>query len=456
MAYGMAYGVGGLSGFRRLFALNEVCSMADPFLEFISSQDPEMAQAIAGERQRQAQGLELVPSENYVSRAVREALASELTNKYAEGYPGRRYYGGQEYTDTVERIAIERARQLFGARFVNVQPLSGAPANLAAYMALLEPGDTVLGMDLAHGGHLTHGHPLTLPARIYRFVRYGVVDRERANIDYDALREIAHRERPKLILAGFSAYPKRLNWKRMKEIADEVGALTMADVAHVAGLIAAGVEENPLAVGFDVVTTTTHKTLRGPRGGMILTNREDLAAAIDRAVFPGVQGGPHMNNIAAKAVAFGEALHPTFRTYAKQIVVNAKAMAEEFLKEGVRLVGGTTENHLLLIDVVASFGVGGKEAQDLLDEVGITLNKNAIPFDERKPADPSGIRLGTPAMTTRGMREPEARTIARWIIEVLRAPNDATVHTRVREEVRALCERFPIPDRFVPDEEAQR
>ncbi|GIW68546.1 MAG: hypothetical protein KatS3mg100_040 [Candidatus Parcubacteria bacterium] len=285
--------------------------MDDVFLAFLSQQDPDIADAIVGERRRQAEGLELIPSENYVSRAVREALASELTNKYSEGYPGKRYYGGQEFTDAVERLAIERARQLFGARFVNVQPLSGAPANLAAYMALLEPGDTVLGMNLAHGGHLTHGHPLTLPAKIYRFVNYGVTDRDSAEIDYDALRDLALRERPKLILAGFSAYPKHLQWKRFKEIADEVGAYTMADVAHIAGLIVAGVEENPLAAGFDVVTTTTHKTLRGPRGGLILTNREDIAAVVDKAVFPGVQGGPHMNNIAAKAVAFlrGSASH---------------------------------------------------------------------------------------------------------------------------------------------------
>ncbi|RME30079.1 serine hydroxymethyltransferase [Candidatus Parcubacteria bacterium] len=419
-------------------------------LAFLSQQDPDIADAIDGEHRRQAEGLELIPSENYVSRAVREALASELTNKYSEGYPGKRYYGGQEFTDAVERLAIERARQLFGARFVNVQPLSGAPANLAAYMALLEPGDTVLGMNLAHGGHLTHGHPLTLPAKIYRFVNYGVTDRDSAEIDYDALRDLALRERPKLILAGFSAYPKHLQWKRFKEIADEVGAYTMADVAHIAGLIVAGVEENPLAAGFDVVTTTTHKTLRGPRGGLILTNREDIAAVVDKAVFPGVQGGPHMNNIAAKAVAFLEAQHPMFRDYARQIVANARAMAEVFAAEGVRMVGGGTENHLILVDAMTSFGVGGKEAQDLLDDAGITLNKNAVPFDERKPMDPSGIRLGTPAMTTRGMREKEARQVAQWIIAVLRAPQDAQVRKKVREEVRALCAQFPIPERFVP------
>lgn len=420
----------------------------------LHKQDPRVAEILEGERKRQEEGLELIPSENYASRAVREALASELTNKYAEGYPGRRYYGGQTYTDAIEELAIERAKALFGARYANVQPLSGAPANLAAYMALLTPGDTVLGMDLSHGGHLTHGHPLTLPAKIYRFLSYGVADTQTAAIDYDALRSLALRERPKLILAGFSAYPKRVQWKRIKEIADEVGAYTMADVAHIAGLITAGVEENPLAVGFDVLTTTTHKTLRGPRGGLILTNREDLARAIDKAVFPGVQGGPHMQVIAAKAVAFSEALHPSFQSYAQQIVANAAAMAEVFAREGVVMVGGGTENHLLLIDSVASFGLSGREAQDLLDEVGITLNKNAIPFDPRKPMDPSGIRLGTPAMTTRGMREGEARRIAEWIVQVLRSPQDAELREQIREEVCALCRAFPIPEQFVPPEEA--
>lgn len=412
--------------------------------EFIQQTDPAVAEIITAEAKRQKEGIELIPSENYVSGAVLEALGSVMTNKYSEGYVGKRYYGGQENTDKVEQLAIDRAKELFKAEHVNVQPLSGAPANIAVYFALLEAGDTVLGMDLSHGGHLTHGHPVTKMAKLYNFVRYGMKDIETGEIDYDALRETALKEKPKIILAGFSAYPREIDYAKIKAIADEVGAITMMDAAHIAGLIAGGAIRNPFDDGFDIVTTTTHKTLRGPRGGMIMC-REEFAAKIDNAVFPGFQGGPHMNNIAAKAVAFGEALKPEFKEYAKQILVNAQALAIALQEHGAKLITGGTSNHLLLIDVVSSWNVTGKQAQELLDTVGITLNMNMIAGDTRSPLDPSGIRLGTPAITTRGAKEEDMKKIASWIAQTLMNSEDKTLHEKIKQEVREFSLEFPVP-----------
>ncbi|MEK7510858.1 MAG: serine hydroxymethyltransferase [Patescibacteria group bacterium] len=414
--------------------------------DHIKEEDREIYDSIIGEEERQATGLELIPSENYVSSAVREAMASTLTNKYSEGYPGKRYYGGQEFTDQVERIAIERAKQLFGAGFANVQPLGGANANIAMYMALMEPGDTVLGMDLSHGGHLTHGHPVTYIAKIFRFVRYKMKDPETGEIDYDALRETAIAEKPKVILAGFSAYPRELDWKKIADIAKEVGAYAVADVAHIAGLIAGGAAKNPFDYGFDVLTSTTHKTLRGPRGGLILSNSEEIAKKIDKAVFPGLQGGPHMHQIAAKAIAFREALQPSFKEYAAQVVKNAAAMAEVFNADGARLIAGGTENHLLLLDAFSSYGLSGHEAETLLDRAGITLNKNSIADDTRKPLDPSGIRFGTPALTTRGFKEEDSKEVAQLMIQVLKEKEAAVESVRAR--VTELAAAHPIPESF--------
>ena len=416
----------------------------------LRTSDPNVYAALTGEERREAEGLELIPSENYVSRAVREALGSVMTNKYAEGYPGKRYYGGQEYTDAVETLAIERAKQLFGCAYANVQPLSGAPANSAVYFALLEPGDTVLGMDLSHGGHLSHGHPVTMMTRVFRFVRYKMKDPETGEIDYDDMLTVAKRERPKLILAGFSAYSRELDYENFVAIGKEVGALVMADIAHIAGLIAGKVAKDPFAAGFDLMTTTTHKTLRGPRGGMVLVREsEDIAKKVDKVVFPGLQGGPHMHNIAAKAVAFGEALHPSFRAYAARVLKNAKAMEQVFRERGVRMLGGGTSNHLILADVFGSLGVSGKEAQRLLDEVGITVNKNVIADDPRSPMDPSGIRFGTPALTTRGFAEDGCATIANLMLDTLEANDDTSRKRAIRDHVRALAEAHPIPEVFV-------
>ena len=384
-------------------------------------QDKKVAQLIKLEAKRQSEGLELIPSENYVSEDVLIANGSIFTNKYSEGYPGRRYYGGQEYTDAVETLAIERIKKLFKCKYANVQAHSGAPANLAVYSAILSPGDTVLGMDLSHGGHLTHGHPMTLPAKIYKFVTYKMSNPDTGEIDYEDLRKMALEYKPKIILAGFSAYPKNLNYKKFVDIAREVGAITVADMAHIAGLIAGGALRNPFLDGFDIITSTTHKTLRGPRGGIILTREnEELAKKIDKAIFPGIQGGPHMHTIAAKAVAFGEALSPKFKIYAKQVLMNAKAMAEVFKKNNIRMIAGGTENHLILADVYGSLGVTGKEAQTVLDEVNITLNMNSIAGDTRKPLDPSGIRFGTPAITTRGFKETDCKRVAELMIETLK------------------------------------
>ncbi len=417
---------------------------------YIEKQDKEIWGALKGEEKRQAEGLELIPSENYVSKAVLEANGSIFTNKYSEGYPGRRYYGGQEYTDIVERVAIERACQLFDCKFANVQPHSGAPANVAMYFALLAPGDTILGMDLSHGGHLTHGHPVTAITKIFNFVRYKMKDVETGEIDFEDLRRVALEHKPKMILMGFSAYSRNLPYEKFVEIAKEVGAITVADMAHIAGLIAGKALPNPFHSGVDVITTTTHKTLRGPRGGMILVREdEELAKKIDKMIFPGMQGGPHMNLIAAKAVAFGEALNPKFEEYAKQVLKNAKAMEEVLREEGVRMIAGGTDNHLILADVFGSLGVSGKEAQTVLDEVGITLNMNAIADDTRKPMDPSGIRFGTPAITTRGFKEEECKKVAKLMIEVLRNKDDEDVKARVKSEIKELANNFPIPEVFV-------
>ena len=417
---------------------------------FLKREDSEVHNAIVGEEKREAEGLELIPSENYVSKAVREANGSILTNKYSEGYPGRRYYGGQEFTDVVETLAIERAKKLFNCRFANVQPLSGAPANIAAYFALMEPGDTVLGMDLSHGGHLTHDHPVTVITKVFRFVRYKMKNPDTGEIDYDEMLKVAQKEKPKVILAGFSAYSRELDYKKFVEIASDVGAITMMDIAHIAGLIAGGVHRNPFDDGFDIITTTTHKTLRGPRGGMILTrDNDELAKKIDKTVFPGLQGGPHMNNIAAKAVAFREALEPAFRDYAEQILKNAKAMEEVLRKRNVRMLGGGTSNHLILADVYGSLGVTGQEAETVLDEVGITLNKNMIADDPRKPMDPSGIRFGTPAITTRGFTEEESASVATLMLDTLESKDNTGKKKEIREEIRKLCRRFPIPESFM-------
>lgn len=413
-------------------------------------QDKLVQKLIKAEEKRQREGLELIPSENYVSEDVLTANGSVFTNKYSEGYPGRRYYGGQDNTDAVERLAIERACKLFNCKFANVQPHSGAPANLAVYAALLEPGDTVLGMDLLHGGHLTHGHPMTLPAKIYNFVRYKMKNPETGEIDYEDLRRVAIEKKPKIILAGFSAYSRSLDYKKFVKIAREVGAITMADMAHIAGLIAAEALRNPFDDGFDIITSTTHKTLRGPRGGLILTREnEEIAKKIDKTVFPGIQGGPHMHTIAGKAVAFGEALTPKFKQYAKQVLKNAKAMEEVLKKNNIRMIGGGTDNHLILADVFGSLGVTGKEAQTVFDEVGITLNMNMIADDPRKPMDPSGIRFGTPAITTRGFKEKECKRVAELMILVLKNKDDKKLKEKVHKEIKALAKKFPIPKKFV-------
>ncbi|MFQ3580890.1 MAG: serine hydroxymethyltransferase [Chloracidobacterium sp.] len=402
--------------------------------------DPEIAQALVDETNRLADGLEMIASENYASQAVMEAAGSVMTNKYAEGYPGRRYYGGCEFVDVAERLAIERAKQLFGAEHVNVQPHSGAQANMAVFLATLKPGDTILGMDLAHGGHLTHGHPLNISGMYFNVVTYGV-DRDTERLDYDALAQLADKHRPKLIICGASAYPRQIDFARIGEIGRAVGARVLADMAHIAGLVAAG--EHPSPVGcVDFVTTTTHKTLRGPRGGLIACRTED-AKLIDRAVFPGVQGGPLMHIIAAKAVCFKEALAPNFIEYQRQVRKNAVALGEVLADAGFRLVTGGTDNHLILVDVFTK-GVTGKAAEQALERAGITVNKNTIPFDTNPPMIGSGIRLGTPALTTRGMREDDLRYVGKLIVEVLSNVEDASRQTAVRQKVRELTHDFPL------------
>ncbi len=408
---------------------------------FLAANDPDVWSAIADEITRQQDGLELIASENYTSPAVMQAAGSVLTNKYAEGYPGHRYYGGCEFVDVVETLAIDRAKELFGAEYANVQPHSGSQANAAIYFAALQPGDTVLGLDLAHGGPLTHGMKLNLSGMLYHFVSYGV-RQDNHRIDFDQVAKLAKEHKPKMIVAGASAYPREIPHDKFAEIAESVGAKLMVDMAHYAGLVAAGLHNSPVPFA-DYVTTTTHKTLRGPRGGLCLAKAE-YGKTINSRVFPGLQGGPLMHVIAGKAVCFGEALKPDFKIYAQRILDNAKVLAETLAAGGLRLVSGGTDNHLMLVDVTP-MGIGGKLAETALDACGITCNKNMIPFDERKPVDPSGIRLGTPALSSRGMGEEEMRFVGRWILEALRKAEDAAVHERIRGEVRSLCEQFPVP-----------
>jgi glycine hydroxymethyltransferase len=414
--------------------------MSDRMRRPLAEADPEIAAAVDHEIRRQHEGLEMIASENFVSQAVLEAVGSVFTNKYAEGYPAKRYYGGCEFADVVENLARDRAKQLFGAEYVNVQPHSGSQANAAAYMSVLTPGDTILGLDLAHGGHLTHGHKLSFSGKLYRAVFYGV-EKDTERIDYDKLEAIAEQEKPKLIIGGGSAYPRIIDFARMRQIADKVGAFLLIDMAHFAGLVAGGVHPSPVPHAH-LVTTTTHKTLRGPRAGMILCQQQ-FAAAVDRSVFPGQQGGPLVHVIAGKAVAFREALEPGFKQYAQQVVANAHALAETLAAEGYRVISGGTDTHLMLIDVF-SRGVLGSEAEFALHEAGITVNKNAIPYDTNPPMKPSGIRIGSPAMTTRGMREPEMHTIAKWITQAIDHRNDPQVLRSIRAQVLELADSFPL------------
>ena len=410
-------------------------------MNFIEQSDPEVWSTVADEMRRQQDGLEMIASENYTSPAVMQAAGSVLTNKYAEGYPGKRYYGGCQYVDVVEQLAIDRAKKLFGAEYANVQPHSGSQANTAIYLAALKPGDTVMGLNLAHGGHLTHGLKVNISGMLYNFVPYNVT-RETHRIDFDELAALAREHRPKLIVAGASAYPREIRHAKFAEIAREVGAKLMVDMAHYAGLVAAGLHDDPVPVA-DFVTSTTHKTLRGPRAGLCLA-KEEYGKTINSRVFPGIQGGPLMHVIAGKAICFAEAMRPEFKKYAQQIIDNAKALAETLLAGGLKLVSGGTDNHLMLVDVTP-LGIGGQLAEEALDRCGITINKNMIPYDERKPTDPSGIRVGTPALTTRGMGTQEMQTIGQWMLESLRAPEDAQIAQRIRGQVREMCKQFPVP-----------
>ncbi|MDD2487580.1 MAG: serine hydroxymethyltransferase [Candidatus Gracilibacteria bacterium] len=410
-------------------------------MSYLMDFDKELYGYIEDEAKRQENEIELIASENYVSEGVLEAAGSILTNKYSEGYPGKRYYAGQVNIDKIETLAIERAKEVFGAEYVNVQPLSGSPANLAVYLAVLSPGDTVLGMSLDQGGHLSHGHPLNFSGLLYNIIGY-TLDKETEIIDMDEVEKLAIENKPKMIIAGFSAYSRNLDWKRFREIADKVGAVLMADISHIAGLIAGGALENPVPY-CDIVTTTTHKTLRGPRGAIIMS-KEEFGPKIARAVFPGVQGGPHENLIAAKAIAFKEALLPEFKIYSRQVIDNARLLAKELQDHGFRIISGGTDNHLMLVDVFGSFGVTGKEAEIALENVGISCNKNMIPYDDRKPLDPSGIRLGTPAITTRGMKENEIKIIAKIIFEAVKNKDDENILKGLKSEIQGLCEKFPI------------
>jgi len=407
----------------------------------IESQDSELHKSMIAEAKRQMEGIELIPSENYVSQAVLEANGSILTNKYSEGYPGKRYYGGQDNIDAIETLTINRAKELFGADHVNVQPYSGSPANTAIYFALLEFGDTVMGLKLDHGGHITHGLPIGFSGKAYNFVQYGV-DPETGRLNMEEVRKMAHQHKPKMIVAGFTAYPRDIDWKAFKEIADEIGALTMADISHTAGLIAAKVIESPVPY-FDVVMTTTHKTLRGPRGAMIMC-KEKHAKAIDKAIFPGLQGGPHEHAIAGKAIAFKEALHPDFKDYAAQVIANAKALAKAMMERGFKLVSDGTDTHLVLADLTNK-NITGAIAQSTLDKIEITTNKNTVPNDPRSPFDPSGLRLGTPAVTTRGMKEDEMVKIADWMDRALQNVDNPNELEKIRAEVAELCLKFPVP-----------
>jgi glycine hydroxymethyltransferase len=439
---------------QKIFLYEGVITMNVPRTDM---DDKEVERLIVAETKRQREGLELIPSENYVSRDVLTAMGSIFTNKYSEGFPGKRYYGGQVNTDLVEQLAIDRAKKLFGADHANVQSHSGAPANEAVYHAWMEPGDTIMGMELSHGGHLTHGRPGTISAKLFNFVRYGIKDIETGEIDYNLMREIAVKTKPKIIIAGFSSYPRELDYAKFAEIGNEVGAVLMADMAHIAGLIAAGVLANPFDYGFHIITTTTHKTLRGPRGAMILSKGivsnplkavnktiENLPTLIDRTVFPGIQGGPHMHTIAAKAVAFREAAKPEFKVYAEQILKNAKVLSSELMDQGFKLITNGTDNHMLLADVT-SLGIDGKVAEEALDKIGLTLNKNVIPDDPLPPYRPSGIRLGTPALTTRGLKEADMQQIARWMKQAIDARTDAKKLDRIHEEVVEFATQFPLP-----------
>ncbi len=410
-------------------------------MNFLENDDPEVWSAIAGEIKRQADGLEMIASENYTSPAVMQAVGSVLTNKYAEGYPGRRYYGGCEFVDVVEDLARDRAKQLFGADHANVQPHSGSQANMVVYLSVLNPGDTVLGLDLAHGGHLTHGMKLNISGRLYHFISYGVTP-DTNRIDFDQVAKLAREHKPKMIVAGASAYPREIQHERFAEIARDCGAKLFVDMAHYAGLVAAGLHNNPVPVA-DFVTSTTHKTLRGPRGGLTMC-RAEFAKDVDKNVFPGVQGGPLMHVIAGKAVCFGEALKPEFKQYAQSVIDNARALAETLMTGGLKLASGGTDNHLMLADVT-TIGLTGATAEAALGRCGITVNKNMIPYDQRKPLDPSGIRIGTPALTTRGMGTDEMRQIGEWMIESLRNADDTRVSDRIRNDVATLCESFPVP-----------
>lgn len=406
--------------------------------------DPEVFSAIENEKKRQSEGIELIPSENYVSAAVLEANGSIMTNKYAEGYPGKRYYGGQENTDKVENLARERAKKLFKCDHVNVQPLSGSPMNQAVYFAFLKPGDTVLGMDLSHGGHLTHGHPVSHMGKIFNFVRYKTHPEEKGRIDFDELMQVAKETKPKIVLCGYTSYPRDYDYADFKKIADEVGAITMADIAHIGGLVAANVMRNPFDYGFDIVTTTTHKTLRGPRGGMIMC-KEEFAQTIDKSVFPGLQGGPHMNTISAIAVALKEALQPEFKEYAEQVLKNAKVLAQTLMDAGIKLITNGTDNHMMVANTVESFNMDGTEAEKTLDKVAITVNKQVIPDDPNPPLRPSGIRIGAPAATTRGMKEDEMRKLGNWIFEALKNHTNEEKLSEIKAQVKALCGGFPVP-----------
>jgi len=409
--------------------------------DHLKQQDSAVWEIIEKEEKRQNEELELIASENYVSPAVLEAMATVLTNKYSEGYSGKRYYGGNYNIDEIETLAIERAKQLFKAEHVNVQPLSGSPANAAVYMAFLNPGDKVLGLKLDHGGHLSHGHSVNFSGRLYNFVQYGC-DPETGVINMDEVREIAQREKPKMIVAGFSAYSREIDWQKFKDIADEIGAYTFADIAHIAGLIAAGQLKNPVPI-FDVVSTTTHKTLRGPRGAIIMC-KEKFAKQVNSAVFPGMQGGPHDHITAAKAVAFGEALKPEFIEYSKQIIKNAQAMAAEFIKLGYRIISGGTDNHLMVIDL-SNKGLVGKEAEKILEKIGISVSRSTIPNDQNPPMNPSGVRIGTPAVTTRGLKENEMKTIVEYIDSAFRNKDNEEELNNLKLRVKEMCEKFPVP-----------
>lgn len=424
--------------------------------------DKLIEKLIKGEKKRQAESFELIPSENYVSQDVLEANGSIFTNKYSEGYPGRRYYGGQEFTDQVETLAIERAKKLFRCDHANVQPLSGSPMNQAVYLGILKPGDTIMGMDLSHGGHLTHGHPVSHMGKLFNWVRYKTHPDAKGRIDYKEILTLAKKHKPKIILCGYTSYPRDIDYSIFKRVADEVGAFTMADIAHVGGLVAAGVMRNPFDYGFDIVTTTTHKTLRGPRGGMVLSKgivgnplkevpitKENLPTVLDRSVFPGLQGGPHMHTIAGIAVALDEASKPKFKKYAKQVLKNSKKLAERLMKLGVKLITDGTDNHMMVIDCVKSFNMLGGEAEKVLESVGINTNKSMIPDDPNPPYKPSGLRLGTPAMTTRGLKEKECERVADLIVTALKNKDDKKIKTEVHKEIKKLAKKFPIPKRFV-------